>query len=98
MQKKVFSLHIPLAYLQDVLHNFVSCLVKFRLLQVLLSWESFQDENDFWKKLIERYLTPLVDEKAHKDEVTRELKSLRNKVRVTSICSKPDKSIRVQIL
>ncbi|KAJ8383761.1 hypothetical protein AAFF_G00215200 [Aldrovandia affinis] len=38
-----------------------------------------EDEHDFWKKLIERYLTPIVDEKAHKDEVTRELKSLRNK-------------------
>ncbi|XP_061084719.1 chitin synthase 1 [Conger conger] len=38
-----------------------------------------EDEHDFWNKLIERYLKPIVDEKAHKDEVTRELKSLRNK-------------------
>ncbi|KAJ8359914.1 hypothetical protein SKAU_G00164390 [Synaphobranchus kaupii] len=38
-----------------------------------------EDENDFWVKLLERYLKPIVDEKAHKDEVTRELKSLRNK-------------------
>ncbi|XP_036403039.1 chitin synthase 1 [Megalops cyprinoides] len=38
-----------------------------------------EDEHDFWKKLLERYLAPIVDEKAHKDEVTRELKSLRNK-------------------
>ncbi|XP_049574396.1 chitin synthase 1 [Syngnathus scovelli] len=38
-----------------------------------------EDEEDFWKKLIERYLKPIVDTKAHLDEVTRELKSLRNK-------------------
>ncbi|XP_037102964.1 chitin synthase 1 [Syngnathus acus] len=38
-----------------------------------------EDEDDFWKKLIERYLKPIVDTKAHLDEVTRELKSLRNK-------------------
>ncbi|KAM6943510.1 chitin synthase 1 [Xenentodon cancila] len=38
-----------------------------------------EGEYDFWHKLIERYLTPIVDTKAHKDEVTRELKSLRNK-------------------
>ncbi|XP_064173371.1 chitin synthase 1 [Anguilla rostrata] len=38
-----------------------------------------EDENDFWVKLLERYLKPIVDEKAHKEEVTRELKSLRNK-------------------
>lgn len=40
----------------------------------------WQDEHDFWKKLLERYLAPIVDDKAHKEEVTRELKSLRNKV------------------
>ncbi|KAM3625495.1 uncharacterized protein V6R79_012874 [Siganus canaliculatus] len=38
-----------------------------------------EDENDFWNKLIERYLKPIVDTKAHQEEVTRELKSLRNK-------------------
>uniref|UniRef100_A0A3Q2YEH7 chitin synthase n=1 Tax=Hippocampus comes TaxID=109280 RepID=A0A3Q2YEH7_HIPCM len=38
-----------------------------------------EDENDFWNKLIERYLKPIVDTKAHLEEVTRELKSLRNK-------------------
>ncbi|KAG5855060.1 hypothetical protein ANANG_G00044900 [Anguilla anguilla] len=38
-----------------------------------------EDENDFWEKLIERYLAPIVEDKAKKDEVTRELKSLRNK-------------------
>ncbi|MBN3320799.1 CHS1 synthase, partial [Atractosteus spatula] len=38
-----------------------------------------EDEYDFWQKLIERYLAPIVDDKAHKEEVTRELKSLRNK-------------------
>nr|XP_057945767.1 chitin synthase 1 [Doryrhamphus excisus] len=38
-----------------------------------------EDEQDFWSKLIERYLKPIVDTKAHLDEVTRELKSLRNK-------------------
>uniref|UniRef100_A0A674ELN5 chitin synthase n=1 Tax=Salmo trutta TaxID=8032 RepID=A0A674ELN5_SALTR len=38
-----------------------------------------EDEHDFWKKLLERYLAPIVDDKAHKEEVTRELKSLRNK-------------------
>lgn len=36
-------------------------------------------EFDFWEKLIERYLTPIVDTKEHKDMVTKELKSLRNK-------------------
>ncbi|XP_076012206.1 chitin synthase 1 [Genypterus blacodes] len=36
-------------------------------------------ENDFWVKLIERYLTPIVETKAHQEEVTRELKSLRNR-------------------
>lgn len=40
----------------------------------------WQEEHDFWKKLLERYLAPIVDDKAHKEEVTRELKSLRNKV------------------
>ncbi|XP_060923619.1 chitin synthase 1 [Limanda limanda] len=38
-----------------------------------------EGEEDFWNKLIERYLKPIVDIKAHQDEVTRELKSLRNK-------------------
>ncbi|XP_059927802.1 chitin synthase 1 [Gadus macrocephalus] len=37
------------------------------------------DEEDFWVKLIERYLTPIVETEAHKQEVLRELKSLRNK-------------------
>uniref|UniRef100_A0A8C9V416 chitin synthase n=1 Tax=Scleropages formosus TaxID=113540 RepID=A0A8C9V416_SCLFO len=38
-----------------------------------------EEEKDFWLKLIERYLSPILDDKAHKEEVTRELKSLRNK-------------------
>ncbi|KAK1890823.1 Chitin synthase chs-1 [Dissostichus eleginoides] len=38
-----------------------------------------EGEQDFWNKLIDRYLTPINDSQAHKDEVTRELKSLRNK-------------------
>uniref|UniRef100_A0A671KY80 chitin synthase n=1 Tax=Sinocyclocheilus anshuiensis TaxID=1608454 RepID=A0A671KY80_9TELE len=38
-----------------------------------------EDEHDFWNKLIERYLLPIQDNKAHLEEVTRELKSLRNK-------------------
>ncbi|CAL8243471.1 unnamed protein product [Lota lota] len=38
-----------------------------------------EDENDFWVKLIERYLTPITETEAHKQEVSRELKSLRNK-------------------
>uniref|UniRef100_A0A8C5DAU2 chitin synthase n=1 Tax=Gouania willdenowi TaxID=441366 RepID=A0A8C5DAU2_GOUWI len=38
-----------------------------------------EGETDFWHKLIERYLTPIVDTKGHQEEVTRELKSLRNK-------------------
>uniref|UniRef100_A0A8C2WT54 chitin synthase n=1 Tax=Cyclopterus lumpus TaxID=8103 RepID=A0A8C2WT54_CYCLU len=37
------------------------------------------DEQDFWNKLLERYLKPIVDSKAHLEDVTRELKSLRNK-------------------
>ncbi|XP_056135356.1 chitin synthase 1 [Lampris incognitus] len=38
-----------------------------------------ESEKDFWVKVIERYLTPIVDTKAHQEEVSRELKSLRNK-------------------
>ncbi|XP_050981710.1 chitin synthase 1 isoform X2 [Labeo rohita] len=38
-----------------------------------------EDEYDFWEKLLERYLHPIQDDKAHLEEVTRELKSLRNK-------------------
>nr|XP_046254899.1 chitin synthase 1 [Scatophagus argus] len=38
-----------------------------------------EGEHDFWNKLIDRYLKPITDSKAHLDEVTRELKSLRNK-------------------
>ncbi|XP_022537815.2 chitin synthase 1 [Astyanax mexicanus] len=38
-----------------------------------------EDEHDFWSKLIERYLEPINDPKAHQEEVERELKSLRNK-------------------
>uniref|UniRef100_A0A3B5LPW2 chitin synthase n=1 Tax=Xiphophorus couchianus TaxID=32473 RepID=A0A3B5LPW2_9TELE len=37
------------------------------------------DENDFWDKLIERYLTPISDTQEHKNRVSKELKSLRNK-------------------
>ncbi|XP_068167682.1 chitin synthase 1 [Antennarius striatus] len=36
-------------------------------------------EYDFWDKLIQRYLKPIQDTKEHLEEVTRELKSLRNK-------------------
>ncbi|XP_061882249.1 chitin synthase 1 [Entelurus aequoreus] len=38
-----------------------------------------EDEHDFWSKLIDRYLKPIVDDKKHLEEVKRELKSLRNK-------------------
>nr|XP_040056443.1 chitin synthase 1 [Gasterosteus aculeatus aculeatus] len=38
-----------------------------------------EGEQDFWNKLLERYLTPIVDTKAHTEEITKELKSLRNK-------------------
>ncbi|XP_075880098.1 chitin synthase 1 [Nelusetta ayraudi] len=38
-----------------------------------------EEEKDFWNKLIQRYLTPIVDTEAHQKIVTRELKSLRNK-------------------
>ncbi|KAM6950004.1 chitin synthase 1 [Lycodopsis pacificus] len=38
-----------------------------------------EGEQDFWNKLLERYLEPIVDTKEHLEEVTRELKSLRNK-------------------
>ncbi|XP_031702258.1 chitin synthase 1 [Anarrhichthys ocellatus] len=38
-----------------------------------------EGEQDFWNKLLERYLKPIVDTKTHLEEVTRELKSLRNK-------------------
>ncbi|XP_034536216.1 chitin synthase 1 [Notolabrus celidotus] len=36
-------------------------------------------EHDFWDKLIERYLKPIVESKEHKEMVIKELKSLRNK-------------------
>ncbi|CAL1603943.1 unnamed protein product [Knipowitschia caucasica] len=38
-----------------------------------------EDEKDFWIKLLDRYLKPINDSKEHLDEVSRELKSLRNK-------------------
>ncbi|XP_071346094.1 chitin synthase 1 [Trachinotus anak] len=38
-----------------------------------------EGEQDFWNKLLERYLKPISDTKAHQEEVTKELKSLRNK-------------------
>lgn len=38
-----------------------------------------ESEREFWDKLIERYLEPIRDDEAHKEKVTRELKSLRNK-------------------
>ncbi|XP_078106768.1 chitin synthase 1 isoform X2 [Sander vitreus] len=38
-----------------------------------------EGEQDFWNKLLERYLMPIKDSKAHLEEVTKELKSLRNK-------------------
>ncbi|XP_068430923.1 chitin synthase 1 [Clinocottus analis] len=38
-----------------------------------------EGEQDFWNKLLERYLKPIVDSKSYLEEVTRELKSLRNK-------------------
>uniref|UniRef100_A0A3B5AI74 chitin synthase n=1 Tax=Stegastes partitus TaxID=144197 RepID=A0A3B5AI74_9TELE len=37
------------------------------------------DERDFWDKLIERYLHPIVNTKQHEEDVKKELKSLRNK-------------------
>uniref|UniRef100_A0A3P8SEA3 chitin synthase n=1 Tax=Amphiprion percula TaxID=161767 RepID=A0A3P8SEA3_AMPPE len=37
------------------------------------------DEKDFWNKLIDRYLAPIKNTKQHEEEVTKELKSLRNK-------------------
>uniref|UniRef100_A0A3Q0R7P3 chitin synthase n=1 Tax=Amphilophus citrinellus TaxID=61819 RepID=A0A3Q0R7P3_AMPCI len=37
------------------------------------------DEKDFWDKLIDRYLTPIMETKEHKEMVSKELKSLRNK-------------------
>ncbi|XP_054473009.1 chitin synthase 1 [Anoplopoma fimbria] len=38
-----------------------------------------EGEQDFWNKLLDRYLNPIVETKEHQEEVTRELKSLRNK-------------------
>ncbi|XP_041836604.1 chitin synthase 1 [Melanotaenia boesemani] len=38
-----------------------------------------EGENDFWNKLLERYLKPIVESEDHKQDVIRELKSLRNK-------------------
>ncbi|XP_032416117.1 chitin synthase 1 isoform X2 [Xiphophorus hellerii] len=38
-----------------------------------------EGEKDFWDKLIERYLTPISDTVEHKNRVSKELKSLRNK-------------------
>ncbi|KAG7235997.1 hypothetical protein INR49_001395 [Caranx melampygus] len=38
-----------------------------------------EGEQDFWRKLIERYLEPLKHDAKHQAEVSEELKSLRNK-------------------
>ncbi|XP_054865005.1 chitin synthase 1 isoform X2 [Amphiprion ocellaris] len=38
-----------------------------------------ESEKDFWNKLIDRYLAPIKNTKQHEEEVTKELKSLRNK-------------------
>uniref|UniRef100_A0A3Q2PUR0 chitin synthase n=1 Tax=Fundulus heteroclitus TaxID=8078 RepID=A0A3Q2PUR0_FUNHE len=38
-----------------------------------------EGETDFWHKLIERYLKPINDSPEHKERVSKELKSLRNK-------------------
>ncbi|XP_072321978.1 chitin synthase 1 [Eucyclogobius newberryi] len=38
-----------------------------------------EDENDFWNKLLDRYLKPINDSKQHQEDVSKELKSLRNK-------------------
>ncbi|XP_030578327.1 chitin synthase 1 [Archocentrus centrarchus] len=38
-----------------------------------------ENEKDFWDKLIDRYLTPIMETKEHKEMVSKELKSLRNK-------------------
>ncbi|KAM4596746.1 chitin synthase 1 [Fundulus diaphanus] len=38
-----------------------------------------EGETDFWDKLIERYLKPINDSPEHKERVSKELKSLRNK-------------------
>lgn len=37
-------------------------------------------EQDFWIKLLDRYLAPIKESAEHKLMVTKELKSLRNKV------------------
>ncbi|TKS70004.1 Hyaluronan synthase 3 [Collichthys lucidus] len=36
-------------------------------------------EDDFWNKLIDRYLEPITQTKEHKERISKELKSLRNK-------------------
>ncbi|XP_070762388.1 chitin synthase 1 [Enoplosus armatus] len=38
-----------------------------------------EGEYDFWNKLVDRYLKPIVDSKEHLETVIKELKSLRNK-------------------
>ncbi|XP_022047702.2 chitin synthase 1 [Acanthochromis polyacanthus] len=38
-----------------------------------------EGEEDFWNKLLERYLEPIKNTKQHEEDVTKELKSLRNK-------------------
>uniref|UniRef100_A0A4W4ELV7 chitin synthase n=1 Tax=Electrophorus electricus TaxID=8005 RepID=A0A4W4ELV7_ELEEL len=42
-------------------------------------WEVTNDEEQFWKDLIERYLKPLEADKAKEERIKTELKSLRNK-------------------
>ncbi|XP_047238763.1 chitin synthase chs-2-like [Girardinichthys multiradiatus] len=39
-----------------------------------------EDENEFWKELIERYLKPLQNDKAKQEQIKNDLQDLRNKI------------------
>ncbi|MEQ2278439.1 hypothetical protein XENORESO_018603, partial [Xenotaenia resolanae] len=39
-----------------------------------------EDENQFWKELIERYLKPLQNDKAKQEQIKNDLQNLRNKI------------------
>lgn len=45
-----------------------------------------QDETEFWKELQKQYLEPLKESKEQQEKIAEDLKELRNKVRLYSVC------------
>lgn len=47
-----------------------------------------QDEIDFWRELLKKYLEPLKENKEEQEKIANDLRELRNKVRLISLCKK----------